>query len=191
MVNRHAHDVRNHLNFLDLGLQILTEDVTTEDGQTLLGKMQLELTQVETTLRSLLLRFNPPEPSPVSTLDLVQMWKVQTPNSAEQGKLIEWPANGESAVVRLDAKVIAAVLREITQMAWKRTDGKPLVAAVSLIDKTHVALGIMEPTQPQALSADIVAEWTQAVQANGGALLHSKCLESGMWSTRLVFPLLN
>lgn len=190
MVNRHAHDVRNHLNFLDLSMQILTEEVTTEDGETLLGKMQQELAQVEATLRSLLLRFNPPEPSPVSTLDLVQMWKTQTPASADSGKLIDWLSNDASAVVRLDAKVIAAVLREITQMAWKRVDGQSLQATVRISDGTQVILEILEPAQTQAMPADLLAEWTQAVQANGGALEHDKCPENASWSTRLVFPLL-
>jgi len=189
LVHRHAHDVRNQLNNLELDV-MLTEELTG-DPATLdcLARLRKHLAVLELHVKSLLVKFAEPEPIVVRAEDLLQLWRRQIAPLQGAGREIEWVFASRPASLRVDARAVVAALTELTRAAWSRAGGRALTAVLAVTDVT-ASVALREPGQGVALAPDLISELDRLVTANNGSFEHEPAGDATGWVTTLTFPVL-
>lgn len=185
-VRRHAHDVRNHLNILELETVLLGELISDPAANATVRRIRTQLSQLDMTVKALLFKFTEPRPAVVTAGDLLQMWKYQVTPLASPEQSMEWPATGGTRQFSVDANVVAFVLRELTVDAWKRCPGLALKAAIHATADT-VAIELREPPNPVPLNGDLLEDAARLIQANGGRFDHTQSPLTGEWLSTLTF----
>ena len=77
IIRSHVHDVRNHINSLDLETMLLGELISDPEALGSLARMRSQLAQLEATMKGLVYRFAEPQPIEVTADALLQLWKRQ------------------------------------------------------------------------------------------------------------------
>lgn len=187
IVHRHAHDVRNHLNILELEAVMLSEVTSDPAGVATIRRMRAQLTQLDNTVKALLFKFTEPRPAVVTAGDLLQLWKCQITPLLSAEQRMEWPAVVENRQLNVDASVVVFVLRELTIAAWNRARGTPLKASLRGMDDA-VVIELREPAHEVPMTGDAMEAGAKLVHANGGRLDHTQIPATGEWITSLTFP---
>lgn len=170
MIRRHAHDVRNHLNALELDTMLLEELVADETAKRSLAQMRRHCLMLETEIRMLLVKFDPPRPVTVAAGDLIQLWKLQVDRLSGPELQVVWPENTIAATLTLDVKAVVAGLTEWTLAAGRRSHGKPLTVSLDLAgpDKNGpVRIGVREPQGILPASAELLETMTFQMRKHG------------------------
>ncbi len=188
LVRRHAHDVRNYINSLDLEASLLAELVTDAEAVATVRRMRSQLSQLEATVRALSVKFTEPRPVALTAADLLQMWRHQVDAMQDASQPVEWSAPVEPKALMIDPGIIVTVLRELVTGARKRSSSRGLSAGVSTSAGT-VTAEVTEPAQA-VFAADEMEELRRVVANNGGSLEQDRDQITGAWSTRLVFPVI-
>lgn len=188
IVRRHAHDVRNHLNGLELNATLLGELVEDPDAADTVAQMRRILTQLEENIKSLLIRFDEPRPVMVAAGDLLQLWKMQVRRFEGPEQQLQWPESQVTQSLEVDAKAVVSVLCELTLAAWKRGNGQPLQAGLTVADE-EVTVSLSEPGQRLPFPQDLASATGRFIGLHGGRM-ESGPDESGQaWVTSLTFPI--
>jgi hypothetical protein len=189
LVNRHAHDVRNQLNCLELELMLLGE--LTNDAPTLdcVERLRAHVATLEMNVKSLVVKFAEPNPILVAAEDLLRLWQGQTAPLLGPGRDLEWVMASLPADLRLDARAVVAGLTELTLAAWSRARGRRLTAVLA-VTETEARVSLREPGQSVALAPELVWELARLVTANHGRLEHAPAENAQDWVTTLTFPVL-
>ncbi len=169
IIRRHAHDVRNSINSLDLEAVLLGELSTDPAVAGTLRRMRVELTQLEATVKALQYKFTEPAPLTLTTNDLMDLWQRQIAPLETATRKIEWSASPEAQDITLDAHAILSVMRELVLAAWGRAPASALKAAVVTMDQ-HVTLELREPISSTPPAAEALEEQQRLVALHGGTL---------------------
>lgn len=187
IVRRHAHDVRNHLNGLELNATLLGELVEDPDAAETVGQMRRILAQLEENIKSLLIRFDEPRPVMVAAGDLLQLWRMQVRRFEGTDQQLMWPDVQISQSLEVDAKAVVSVLCELTLAAWKRGNGQPLQAGLKLVEG-EVTVSLSEPGQRLPFPQDLASATARFISLHGGRMESGADGTGQFWVTSLTFP---
>lgn len=182
VVRKHAHDVRNYINSLDLECSFLEELLTDPDGVETARRMRVQLRQLELVVKSLSYKFAECHPGTITAADLLQLWKYQVEALDDKGT-IEWSAPTAPMVVTLDSGAIVLVLRELVMEAWARN--RAVKAGVRTSGDEVVAELVWSSPAGAAVDPE---EHRRLVEMSGGKLERAYDEAAGAWVITLSFP---
>ena len=167
IVRKHAHDVRNSINILNLEAELLSELSTDPTVAETLRRMRTELTQLEATVKSLQYKFAAPAPLTLTAGDLLHFWQRQITPLERDGRKIAWSPPPATRELTLDAQAIVSGLRELVIAAWERAPGRGLQGKVSVTEESVVA-ELREPIPKTPPAEAALAEHIRLVELHGG-----------------------
>jgi len=191
LVRKHAHDVRNHLNAIELGATLIGE-IGGEDPDidATVKQIQQQLTQTEAALKSLVMKFAAPGPSPgpVPAAGLLEFSKQRLDAESASIQTIEWPAEVDgTCLLAVDMEPLAPLFCELILAAVRRSSGKPLKISL-LPEPSAVLLELREAPQNSPPPAETLEEAAWIIRRLGGELVSFQDPESEEWVTRLTLP---
>lgn len=144
-VRQHTHDVRNHLNSLDLEASLLGELVPEGEAKESVDRLRRQIREFAAEMRALSAKFTDPSPAsstvPANVLFLIWQDQAATLNPAPQ---VLWHENLGAAKVSVDAEALARSFRELLVNAISFGSGTPLQADAAA-DDGHVTFTLTEP----------------------------------------------
>jgi len=144
-VRQHTHDVRNHLNGLDLEAALLAELVEGGEAKASVDRLRRQIRTCANQLRALSSKFSEPPTGraavPASMLMLV--WQDQAA-ALEPKPEVAWAEDVGDAKVTVDPESLAQTFRELLVNATSFGSGKPLQAKAEVTDG-HVQFTLSEP----------------------------------------------
>lgn len=128
-VRQHTHDVRNHLNGLDLEAALLVELVDNREAKESINRMRQQIRNIAADLRGLSAKFVDPRAmrTEVAGSDLVLIWKDQV-NAVSPAPQVDWHDDVGSARLNVDVEAVARAFRELLTNAVAFGTGEPLRA---------------------------------------------------------------
>lgn len=135
-VRQHTHDVRNHLNGLDLEAALLSELVAgDEESKTSVDRLRRQIRELAAEMRKLSSKFAEPALSPVElpARDWLEIWKDQA-GSVKPELEITWHDDGKNTRLKLDLDCVAKVFHELLSNAAAFKAGGPIRARVEAVD---------------------------------------------------------
>lgn len=187
VVRRHAHDVRNYINCIDLESALLEEVVTDPEAIESVRRIRSQLAQMDGAIQSLSVKFVDPQPITISAADLLQLWKNQIQPLEESVDRVRWSGPVEPKLLSIDPQVIMCVLRELVCRALKRNAEENIVASVRTTEDAVLAQ-LREAAPRLANSDDWLPELVRLVKRNGGTCSRETVAGSTECVTTLYFP---
>lgn len=202
-VRQHTHDIRNHLNGLDLEAALLAEIVTDREAAESVARLRAQVRAIAAELKTLAGRFNDPEirPTPVEARELFLIWQDQAKALGLDSMI--WQSKLGHERVNVDVAAIGGVLQELLTNARQFT-GTTGLAALAGLHRGRIEFELREnkkePVDPASWGEKPFAStkragyglglWqaSQAVGANGGEISRAY-LSNGTLVTKLMFPL--
>jgi signal transduction histidine kinase len=128
-IRQHTHDVRNHLNSLDLEASLLSELVTSDEAKATVDRVRRQVRNFANEMRSLSAKFADPAsgraPVPASMLFLIWQDQLATLDPKPE---VEWTQEVGEEKVTVDPEAIARAFRELLANAVHFGKGKTLTA---------------------------------------------------------------
>jgi len=150
-VRQLTHDVRNHLNGLDLETALLNELVTDGEAKESVDRLRRLIRQTASELRTLSAKFAEPSYAvgEVAGKELFLIWQDQA-TGLDPAPKIEWSEAVGNARVKTDIDVVARALRELL------TNAAAFAGDASIQAEAHTADGrlVFTLTEPKTLSLD-------------------------------------
>ena len=190
-VRRHAHDLRNMINCMDLEITCLLEEPEPSAAAThaALRQMRDQLALTERTIFSLSVRFREPSLHPAAAADIFYNWKQQVHKLGQSGRF-HWPEPVCTAAITVDFTAIIAVLVEIC-LYVKAPAGTPPATAALETGEDGVVYSVHEPAADMRFPLDAQQwnEWQRLTKISGGRLESTgEEDDNGPRTTRLIFP---
>jgi hypothetical protein len=203
-VRQHTHDVRNHLNGMDLEAALLSEIINDPEAKASVDRLRRQLRQLAVEMRALSSKFADPIPtkSEVSARDLFLIWKDQA-EAVKPTPKVEWTEQVGEARLSVDVEALAKTFREILTNAVAFGNGEPLRA------EAHNGNGTVAFILAERKAADVdpqgwgrtpfastrrggyglgLWESDHAVAASGGEVVRSYEPAGHTLVTKIVFP---
>lgn len=187
IIRRHAHDLRNQLNALELDALLLEELLSSPEAGVVVGRMRGNLLLLNEMVRSLTVKFDESDSIVMAAADLLQLWKYRVIAFESPSQCIEWQTVSGSGSLTINKNVVVSVLCELTLAAWKRATGHPLRAALHVAADGTISIQLREPVNDKPLSEDLIKESARFIEANDGRLEHRQDHATGEWLTTLTF----
>jgi|GEM_PF-5616162 len=190
IVRRFVHDLNNAANCLHLELSLLEDDVTDPSVAASLDKMRRQVAQLETTIRSLAVRFAAPSACVVSAGDVFQSWRDKVDRNGD-GPAFTWEAPASNLLINVDFNAVLSVLREICLFAGGAEIEPPRTARLYEAGD-RVVFEILQPLdagRPVNLNDALeLKEWEHIVAASGGEFQCACDAASSQCVARMSFP---
>jgi len=134
-IRQHTHDVRNHLNGLDLEAALLSELVTDGESKASVDRLRRQIREIAGEMRKLSSKFAEPLISPVElpARDWLEIWKDQAGNVTPSLE-ITWHDEGKDTRIKLDLDCLARIFHELLANAAAFSRGASLRARVEAVD---------------------------------------------------------
>lgn len=187
VVRRHAHDIRNHLNGLELDATLIEEFAPDPSLEPMVAQMRRHLTQLEATVKALVAKFTPPRPMAVNSGDVMQLWRMQVSRLTGPEQPIEWVESLENDSLDADLKALIPVMCDLTLAAARRAHGKPLKASLHPGSDSVVA-ELREPPLQGQPPYDLLALEAPFVRLHGCRLEMVEDQVTHEWLTLVTFP---
>ena len=144
-IRQHTHDVRNHLNSLELESSLMTDLISDPEAAECLGRIRSQIRTLATNLRALSGKFQEPKvaTAPIAASDVFEIWKEQWSALPDRPQM-EWKNDLGNQMLEVDAGSIAAVFTELLTNAKIFGTGETLVA-LARADKSNVIFELREP----------------------------------------------
>lgn len=186
---QHAHDVRNQLNSMELGMTLIS-DLSGEDADVVstLGQMRQSLSLVEASLKSLVRRFSTPHPTSLPAWELVKLWQPALAPLLPADRAVEWIAPDSSIVFWLDGASVGGLLRDMILTIFRRNKNRTLRISFAASGDGHSVIELREPSQELPLNREFVDDIALQISRQNGRL---ECLRTEIqndWIYRLTFP---
>lgn len=187
VLRRHAHDLRNMLCCIDLGIACLLEDPdSVHNGGP--EKLLRQLALTEDLVRSLAVRFRGPARDTAAAADIFAGWRHQQ-SQVCQGDPVRWEEPSSRACLLVDSGAIVTVLSEIC-LASRSPGG---IAAGMVERQDGVCFTISESSTAEAYragrpQAQQWKEWRRLVRLSGGRIARRYDAADGRTVTTLQFP---
>lgn len=144
-VRQHTHDIRNHLNSLDLEAALLNELVSTAEAKSSVERLRRQVRDFAQEMRLLAGKFADPPAGralvPASVLVLI--WQDQLA-ALDAKPEVSWSHNVGEAKITADPDAIARTFRELFVNAVHFGTGRPL-RADALAREGRVDFSLLEP----------------------------------------------
>ncbi len=186
VIRRYAHDLRNMLCSMDLGISCLLEEpesARSEAPQKLLHQLAL----TEEIVRSLSLRFQEPSCSTAPAADIFESWRRQR-DKLWRGAPVHWEESSCHAAITVDSAAIVTVLSEICLLAHA-----PAGLVAGFAERRQVVcFSIREPASLQAYRDTTPQkqqwkEWQRLVKLSGGKIVRSYDADAARTVTEVRF----
>lgn len=144
-VRQLTHDVRNHLNGLDLETALLNELVTDGEAKESVDRLRRLIRQTASELRTLSGKFAQPSfaVGEVAAKELFLIWQDQA-TGLDPAPKIEWHESVGNARVKTDIDAIARALREVLANATIFGGDATIKAEARVVDR-HLVFTLIEP----------------------------------------------
>lgn len=144
-VRQHTHDIRNHLNGLDLEAALLSELVTGGEAKSSVDRLRRQIRDFANEMRTLSAKFADPPvgQSAVPASILFLIWKDQLA-SLDPKPEVTWNQELGEAKVTVDPDAMAKAFRELLANAVSFGGGKGLRVDANAVDG-HVSFTLTEP----------------------------------------------
>lgn len=142
-VRQHTHDVRNHLNGLDLEAALLAELVTDPEAKESVTRIRRQIRETAAAMRTLSAKFSDSKLAliPIAARDLVEIWKEQHA-TVEGAPEVVWNDRLGEEKVSVDPESIAAIFKELLCNATAFRSQAPLSASALVNERNAIfALG--------------------------------------------------
>ena len=188
-VRRHAHDIRNMLNCMDLEIACMLEDHANSGTIAGLRRLREHVAVAERIVFSMSVRFREPSIHAAAAVDIYNNWRQQLLKLG-LGTRFRWEEAASTAAISADFTSVIAVLVEVCIQFTRQPDtGAPAVA--SLVEEgPNVAFTVVEPPLENRFPVDPaqVREWERIISLSGGNLECSSPAAGDSRATRIVFP---
>ena len=155
-IRQHTHDIRNHLNGLDLEAALLAETVTDSESAEGLARMRRQIHGLAEELRALSAKFSgdPANRAPIAARELFLIWQDQ---AALLGlDAVAWSTALGEEKVSVDVAAVSEVFKELLVNARQFT-GPSGLAATAIRRGGRIAFELREtkaaPLDPSAWGA--------------------------------------
>jgi signal transduction histidine kinase len=203
-VRQHTHDVRNHLNSLELEASLLAEFQSDPEASDCLKRMRTQIRQLAASLRSLSSRFQEINPmaSDIAAADLIEVWKEQLATLSDP-PTVEWKSEVTDERVTVDVGQLASVLRELLNNA-KAFGSDEVILATVRAEGDRIVLELLEPKEgsldPSSWGASPLSttrrdgyglglwEVRRVIEANGGEIRRKFLPETNQLVTTIGLP---
>jgi len=204
-VRQLTHDVRNHLNGLELEVALLSDSVSDPQGMESMARLREQLRNLAGDLRRLSTKFVEPTPtqSPITALELFLIFQEQAA-ALENLPGIDWSHTLQKECVHVDATGLAHVAKELFSNAGAfKPAGRLKVIAKAGGNK--VAYELHEPKAEPVETGrwgyiPFVSkrhggyglglwEARRIVEANGGKITHEYSPKTKELSSTMTFPI--
>lgn len=119
-VRQHTHDVRNHLNGIDLEAALLRELITDPEALEGVARLRQQVRDTAAGLRALSNRLADPVPRPgaITAAELFEIWQEQCATIRDPPCAVHWESKLNGHNLHLDAALVSAALLELVQNAF-------------------------------------------------------------------------
>jgi signal transduction histidine kinase len=148
-VRQHTHDMRNHLNGLDLEAALLTELVEDNEAKGSVNRLRQQIRDISMELRAMSSKFapSPADKCKMDVKDMFLIWQDQA-STIKPPPQVEWREPVGAARILVDLDAIARSFRELLANAVAFGTGEKLRAEVE-VQKGRVSFKLIEPkTEP-------------------------------------------
>jgi signal transduction histidine kinase len=204
-VRQHTHDVRNHLNSLDLEAALLLEGLTQEEDVESANRLRKQIRDLAAHLRTLSLRFAEPavSPIPIAASEVFLIWQDQL-REIQDPPQVQWHSEFGAEQISIDAMSIGPVFKELLTNARDF----PATAPLQAMGRAEAGAAVYELREPKEAPVEVNGwgyqpfETTRrggyglgllmvrrVVEANGGKVVRSFDNGSSELVTILRFPL--
>ena len=200
-----THDVRNHLNGLELEVALLSDSVSDPQGIESVARLRQQLRNLAGDLRKLSTKFVEPipTPAPITALELFFIFQEQAA-ALENLPEIDWSHTLQKECVHVDATGLAYVAKELFSNAGAFNPAGRL-KVIARTGGDEVAYELHEPkkgpveTRRWGYSPFVskrhggyglgLWEARRIVEANGGKITHEYSEKTRELSSTLTFPI--
>lgn len=153
-VRQHTHDVRNHLNALDLEAALLAELVTDPEASVSVTRLRRQIREAAAGMRALSAKFAEPRATgiPISARVLLEIWKEQHA-AIEAAPTVDWQDRLGSERVSVDPEAMSEVFRELLVNAMSFQSRPPLTVSAGVTEDS-VTLSLGEPKDAEVQVED-------------------------------------
>lgn len=201
-VRQHTHDIRNHLNGIDLEAALLAEIVTDPEAVESVTRLRSQIRSLADELKTLSGKFSRPAATltPIDAREIFLIWQDQA--AALGLDSIEWASTLGDEKINVDVAAIDRVLKELLINAKHFTGASGLFATAGVKGakiEFELRESKREPVDPSAWGerpfgstkrgAYGLGLWqaAHAIEASGGTVLRTFD-PGGLLITKLTFP---
>lgn len=166
-VRRHAHDLRNCINYIELETTLLLEINADPETRSQLQMMKGELAVVTNLLRSLSARVSPLKLEPTPLMEIFSKWRKQLHLPAT-GPQIVWDTAQLGVFIFTDTHLLVALLGELLTTLRQATGAQEI--RISLVPApTDIAIELTaSPNATLREDPALIHEWTTLAARSGG-----------------------
>lgn len=202
-VRQHTHDVRNHLNSLDLEATLLQEVVPQGEASEGVDRIRRQLRSLAQDMRTLSVQFQTSQPltGPMPAKVLGTIWREKhgaLPGAPE----VRWMDELGDEQVKVDVEMMATVFRELLMNAATFSKGVPTTITMRaenqdvILELSEPKTGPLDPTtwtEPFTSTrhgSRGLGLWTvrRLVEANLGTFEQRHLPDQGVLLTRISLP---
>ena len=143
IIRKHAHDVRNGLNSLDLQAMLLAEVIESPEARQTLERMRAQLKKLESAVKSLSIKFVEPQISRTAARDLMAVWRHHGASISPPPE-IDWSDALGTEMIDVDLKAISVVLSELVTNA---AVGRRKLNGSARCENRHVVYELRQPAE--------------------------------------------
>ena len=115
-IRHHLHDMRNHLNGVEMEVELLTsflpDEKESEEPRSAAQRISAEVSLIEAALRSFATRFAPLNCQVVPATDVFALWRSRS-STGRTDSSHEWVSKITDPLICVDMKVVADLLCEM------------------------------------------------------------------------------
>lgn len=156
-VRQHTHDIRNHLNGIDLEAALLRELVTDPEALQGVARLRQQVRDIASDLRGLSNQLNEPSPrpTPIAAAELFEIWQEQVAALREPPCDVKWESALGERCVHVDAALFTGALLELVRNAFHFYEAPGTLTCAGTLRGQKVEFGVREG---KSVSPDF-AQW--------------------------------
>jgi hypothetical protein len=168
IVRRYVHDLNNIANFLHLEISGLMDECADGPLRGFCRKLDREVTNLDSVIRSLAVRFAESSRCVVAAFDVFQNWRDKVLRSSEAVTLA-WEEPVSNSLIDVDFNVLVTALREMASFAAGQSAGKSATGRMCE-NGDRVLFEIRYPLESDHAirPAPEIAEWERIAGSCGG-----------------------
>lgn len=172
MIRRHLHDVRNHLNSIEIDVALI--ETSTSDPQMLgsINRIRAEVSAAERAMRALSIRFKEPTRGVVAAIDVFHLWRSRS-RAGVSDAAIEWECGIEREMINVDLRMTADALCELL-----RNSGAAPTKASGVVRDGGVSFEI-QLFPAGSVNGSLLPGIEAVIASNGGTYQRRETTEDG------------
>lgn len=183
LVRRHAHDLRNSLNGIEMELILLSETSAESERHILVKRAREEIRRADLTIRSFAAKFVSENKLPIGLADITEMW-MSDARSLLPDVSITWKTDVADAAIEADPILLRSVLGDLMLLAARRCICHVMAAECHVV-RGQAVFGVSCPLQGDDAPGPDVFEDVLWLSLHEFATTHGGSLQSSTANGRL------